>query len=226
MNKVGERYVNKFGSWYTIIEYKNSRNVTIQFDDGTIVKNRRYDRINKGIAVSPYDKSINNICCIGEGKYKVWEDGKHTFEYGFYHNITTRCFNSNYKDIEKTYQDVTICEEWKIFQNFAKWVENNKYTITFITDDVTYLTTTVYENELLTKPANPTKDDLSFEGWYTDSSLTTKYDFTEPVTEGFSLYAKFIETPFTFIFLPESFIFFSSFKTLTSISLSSLLMHS
>ena len=80
---------------------------------------------------------------------------------------------------------------------YAKWVENNKYTITFITDDVTYLTTTVYENELLTKPANPTKDDLSFEGWYTDSSLTTKYDFTEPVTEGFSLYAKFIETPFT-----------------------------
>ena len=127
MNKVGERYVNKFGSWYTIIEYKNSRNVTIQFDDGTIVKNRRYDRINKGIAVSPYDKSINNICCIGEGKYKVWEDGKHTFEYGFYHNITTRCFNSNYKDIEKTYQDVTICEEWKNFQNFAKWYDENKY---------------------------------------------------------------------------------------------------
>lgn len=129
MNKVGERYVNKFGSWYTIIEYKNSRNVTIQFDDGTIVKNRRYDRINKGIAVSPYDKSINNICCIGEGKYKVWEDGKHTLEYGFYHNITTRCFNSNYKDIEKTYQDVTICEEWKNFQNFAKWVENNYYEV-------------------------------------------------------------------------------------------------
>ena len=45
------------------------------------------------------------------------------------------------------------------------------------------------------EPAEPTKNGLVFEGWYTDSSCTTAYDFHSKVTEDFTLYAKWNEKP-------------------------------
>ena len=40
------------------------------------------------------------------------------------------------------------------------------------------------------KPANPTRSNYRFDGWYADSTLKTPYDFTKPVTENITLYAK------------------------------------
>lgn len=48
--------------------------------------------------------------------------------------------------------------------------------------------------EVATKPANPTKDGASFDGWYTDSALTAEYDFSTPVQANFTLYAKWNES--------------------------------
>ncbi len=42
-------------------------------------------------------------------------------------------------------------------------------------------------------PTTPTKDGFSFDGWYSDSALTTKYDFTLTATQNISIYAKFEE---------------------------------
>ena len=127
MELIGKKFVNRFNSIYTVIEKLEGRYYTVEFDESKYRCKKRKDHIVKGQVKCPYDKTINDICCIGEGKYKVWENGKRTFEYGFYHNITTRCFSQNYKNLEKTYQDVTLCEEWRNFQNFGKWVEENYY---------------------------------------------------------------------------------------------------
>jgi len=40
------------------------------------------------------------------------------------------------------------------------------------------------------KPADPTKAGLSFAGWFTDTGLTTPYDWTSQVTSSLTLYAK------------------------------------
>lgn len=127
MELIGKKFVNRFNSVYTVIEKLDKRYYIIEFDESKYKCKKRRDHIIKGEVKCPYDKTIHNSCYIGEGKYKVWENGKPSFEYNYYHGVTTRCFNSNYKNIEKTYQDVTMCEEWKNFQNFAKWVEDNYY---------------------------------------------------------------------------------------------------
>lgn len=48
-------------------------------------------------------------------------------------------------------------------------------------------------NAVVKKPATPTKEGYTFEGWYTDKELTTEYDFSTEVTKGFTLYAKWTE---------------------------------
>lgn len=50
------------------------------------------------------------------------------------------------------------------------------------------------------KPTDPTKDKYSFDGWYSDESLTTAYDFTTEVTADITLYAKWIQTAATITF--------------------------
>ena len=49
---------------------------------------------------------------------------------------------------------------------------------------------TVEEGETATEPGKPTASGYTFGGWYTDSACKTKYDFSTPVTEDITLYAK------------------------------------
>lgn len=54
----------------------------------------------------------------------------------------------------------------------------------------------VGEGLTVTKPADPTKQDKGFAGWYSDEQLQNKYDFSAPVTKEMTLYAKWAD-PFT-----------------------------
>lgn len=47
----------------------------------------------------------------------------------------------------------------------------------------------VNDGEKASQPADPTKDGASFDGWYVDSALTTEFDWDEPVTASWKLYA-------------------------------------
>lgn len=44
-----------------------------------------------------------------------------------------------------------------------------------------------------TEPTDPTYDNYTFYGWYTDKACTVKYDFSTKVTAGFTLYAKWVD---------------------------------
>ena len=48
----------------------------------------------------------------------------------------------------------------------------------------------VYDTKRATEPEAPTKEDYVFAGWYTDAELTNAYDFSTPVTQDITLYAK------------------------------------
>ena len=52
---------------------------------------------------------------------------------------------------------------------------------------------TVESGKKAIKPADPTKEDCAFAGWYSNSALTTEYDFNKTVTGNLTLYAKWIE---------------------------------
>ncbi len=79
---------------------------------------------------------------------------------------------------------------------FAKW-NINQYNVTFDTDggSTNPDTQTINYNDYVTKPADPTKIDCRFDGWYNDS---TKWIFTtDKVTDNIPLTAHWISTPYT-----------------------------
>ena len=53
-------------------------------------------------------------------------------------------------------------------------------------------------NQTATKPENPTKAGFSFQGWYTDSTYATAFDFSNTkITEATTIYAKWEQDTFT-----------------------------
>lgn len=53
LNRVGQTNTAKNGQVMTIIDYHNSRNVDVQFDDKTVVRNCRYDHFLQGSILNP-----------------------------------------------------------------------------------------------------------------------------------------------------------------------------
>lgn len=51
----------------------------------------------------------------------------------------------------------------------------------------------VKTGEAAQRPENPTKEGFYLQGWYTDAELTNVYDFSQPVNEDLTLYAKWGE---------------------------------
>ena len=83
--RLGEVITNKYGEKITIIEYKNSNNVFVEFDNGykKIINYRSFTRTLS----NPYSKSIFGVGCIGEGEYKSKNtSGKITKEYNCWSN--------------------------------------------------------------------------------------------------------------------------------------------
>lgn len=109
-------------------------------------------------------------------------------------------FTGWYSDKELTnefdFENTFITENTNIY---AKWVKASEpepgditFTVTFNTDGANSIASqTVKEGEKAVKPADPLKSGYKFEGWYSDSSFTTKFDFKTPITFDITLYAKF-----------------------------------
>lgn len=72
--------------------------------------------------------------------------------------------------------------------------ETEQYTVIFESNGGSVVEKqTVADGQKVSRPEDPTKEGFVFEGWYTDSGMTTAYDFGSEVTESFTLYAKWTE---------------------------------
>ena len=76
------------------------------------------------------------------------------------------------------------------------------YTITFNSNDGTSVESqNVNAGEKLEEPTPaPTKVGFTFDGWYEDSTFSTKFDFNTPITDNMTLYAKWTENKYTLTF--------------------------
>lgn len=82
---------------------------------------------------------------------------------------------------------------------YAKWISTDEITHTVVFNK-NYAGSTeesqkVLNGKTVTKPSDPVRDGYKFEGWYTDNSGTTEYNFNTAVTAELTLYAKWsVET--------------------------------
>ncbi len=85
--------------------------------------------------------------------------------------------------------DETVGESLTLHAKWDKVAEN--FTVHFVEGDGTEVAdSTVAEGETVSRPAAPTRDGYTFDGWYTDEALTQTYDFSAKVTGELWLFAK------------------------------------
>ncbi|MDD5212970.1 MAG: InlB B-repeat-containing protein [Candidatus Gracilibacteria bacterium] len=82
-----------------------------------------------------------------------------------------------------------------ICTNGVTWNSTNgctpKYTVTFNSNGGTSISSQlILEGATATTPTNPTITNYGFVGWYSDSGLTSLYNFSQAVTSNITLYAK------------------------------------
>ncbi|MDO4797235.1 MAG: InlB B-repeat-containing protein [Coriobacteriales bacterium] len=74
----------------------------------------------------------------------------------------------------------------------AQWIAN-ALTVTFVSGNEVVDEQEVAWGSQATPTQDPYRNGYVFVGWYADEALTKAYDFTEPVTQNLTLYAKFKE---------------------------------
>jgi len=100
------------------------------------------------------------------------------------------------------FKEAALTNEWNFAADvvtdnitlYAKWTQNT-HTVTFNSNGGSEVAPqTVAEGAKATKPADPTKEGYTFDGWYKESGLTTEWKFdTDVVTTAITLYAKWNE---------------------------------
>lgn len=96
----------------TIINYINSKHIIVKFDNGLEVNytTARLSSIHKHRMPQVKSYDIDNQEC-----YRLWST-----------LINRAVYHSNSHEI---YKETSICDEWRVYDNFKKWYEENYYTL-------------------------------------------------------------------------------------------------
>lgn len=143
-NRVGETYTSLQKEEYKITEDFGWDNCTIQFENGSVVKNIHYSNIKRGKVENPMTPSVCNIGYIGVGQHRPKDNIR---RYNCWVDMLKRCYSQRLQKIQPTYKDVTVCEEWHNFQNFAEWYNNNHTEGYYLDKDIICKSCKIYSYE-------------------------------------------------------------------------------
>lgn len=130
INRIGERNYNNFGSEMVIVHYNGCMDIDVYFPEfDWIFKHAKYNNFKKGEIKCPYERRFYNVGYLGEGKYKVSENGKNTRVYDTWKAMLQRCYSEKEHERHPTYINCEVYEGWHNFQNFAKWYKDNYYEV-------------------------------------------------------------------------------------------------
>ena len=86
----------------------------------------------------------------------------------------------------------------------AKW-DINKYTVQFVSDYGSFADQTIEHGKPIGtgKPTIPPVEGFTFDGWYTDDTYDTEFDFNTPITHDTKVYAKWTAKNYEVSFITE-----------------------
>ena len=101
-NHVGKVYITNEGYKVEIVKCTGLENVTVKFDDGTLLKNKALREIKKGKISNPNHLSVFGIGYLGNVRYKK------DISYAKWRSLLKNHMNN-------------VCEEWRNYENFKEW---------------------------------------------------------------------------------------------------------
>ena len=130
INKTGEEKVNSFGSKMVVKEYRKYSDIDVYFPEcNWVFKHAQYSKFKNGNIKCPYEPRYYGKGYLGEGKYKVRENGKINPWFKIWHHMLERCYDSKYQERYSTYKGCRVEEYLLNFQHMGKWIEDNYYKV-------------------------------------------------------------------------------------------------
>ncbi len=128
---IGQKYITNQGYEVEILDATDRLNVKIKFNnvDENFITIVTLRNLKMGEVSYPFHPNKYGFY-LGDGKYKSRKNGVKTQAYKKWSSIIVRC----YRNQQKSYEDVYMCEAWKNFQNFAKWFYENNYKDDLVID--------------------------------------------------------------------------------------------
>lgn len=106
-----------------IIEYKDFHNVTVEFDNPKFTVKTSLQNLKRGKVFNPLTPILFNKGVFGIGNYSTADKR----EYYLWAGLLERACCPKFKAKHTTYENVTVCDEWLNFQNFASWCNTQKF---------------------------------------------------------------------------------------------------
>ena len=130
MDRADEERLNKFGSKIVIKEYRNNKDIDVYFTEyNWVFEHTQYSNFKNGNIKCQYEKRYFNIGYLGEGKYKISENGKTKREFVIWYNMLQRCYDPKLHERYTTYEGCMVEDYLFNFQNMGEWIEENYYEV-------------------------------------------------------------------------------------------------
>ena len=130
INRTGEERLNSFGSKMVIKEYRGALDIDVYFPEyNWTFEHTEYKSFKKGEIKCPYEPRIYGVGYLGEGKYKMSENGKKTDECDIWKGMLMRCYDPKYQEKHPSYKGCEVENYLLNFQNMGEWIEKNYYKV-------------------------------------------------------------------------------------------------
>lgn len=145
---------NKYGD-YKVVTYVDCKQIEVEFISTGFRVWAASKEVRRGAVRDLLAKSVYGVGYVGVGEYEgttlINGKKKNSPAYEVWIGILKRCYseNANTRKRHSTYADVSVCEEWLCFQNFAKWYYNNlpSYSSPEVDKDLRVIGSRVYSPE-------------------------------------------------------------------------------
>ena len=113
---------NNYGTC-VVIEYNNALDVAVKFYNPECVTKCRVGDLVRGEVCNPLFPNFYGRGYIGVGRF----NSKNTRAYSVWRGMLERAYSNKVRRSLNAYKDVTVCEDWWNFQNFAEWCEKQEF---------------------------------------------------------------------------------------------------
>jgi hypothetical protein len=123
--RIGEELLNYQNDLMKIIKYNDANDIVVEFQDvykGKVHTNY-YNFKHKSVK-NPYHPEVCGVGIIGSKYAARLPHGKQTKEYETWRSMLRRCFDDDRKLLQPTYNDITCCNEWLLYENFYEWLHS------------------------------------------------------------------------------------------------------
>ena len=130
IDKTGEINYNNFGSKIIIKEYRKAIDIDVYFPEyDWTFEHTTYNNFKNGKIKCPYEKRYFGVGYLGEGRYKISENGKLKKEFKIWYSMLQRCYDPKLKEKYSTYKGCKVEDYLLNFQHMGKWINENYYEV-------------------------------------------------------------------------------------------------